>query len=488
MKKINTHIMKQALLFVAFVFSMNTYAQQLRPVTTGLLVTTSLENLQSKLEGAGIKGGIPGFNVAHDVNHSSRELLDLIQLLDSIYSYTWDTLSVGWALESKSVDFIYNAAGLPLSVTSLGWTGTDWENYAQINYTYDSHNNQTSVALDLWTGASWITFLKITSTYDGNNNLLTETEQFSNGISLMNSGRTTYTYDANNNLLTEISQSWNGAEWENVEYITRTYDASNNVVTKTTQVWDGSSWLNQTQDNNTYDGNNNLTYLLRKNWNGTAWVDALNATLSYDANNNVLIETDQVWNINAWENYGQYTYTYNANHDRTSELAKGWDGSNWVNYSVYAYVYDGENLVNERFQLWNGIAFVISENTIYTYDLDNFIESDSHREYDATGTIVTSGDSSFYYSHTASGIKDLSAGNGIMEVYPNPTSGKFTISSETTLRSVEVFNLLGERIYSNSKLNTQPTHEIDLSGYGKGIYIISTSDGVSNYSRKIIVQ
>lgn len=72
-------------------------------------------------------------------------------------------------------------------------------------------------------------------------------------------------------------------------------------------------------------------------------------------------------------------------------------------------------------------------------------------------------------------------------IYPNPTHGRFTISSETEeIQSVRIYDVTGKLILWEQINNSQG--EIDLNGQSKGIYFlkIETSKGIS--TQKIILQ
>lgn len=103
------------------------------------------------------------------------------------------------------------------------------------------------------------------------------------------------------------------------------------------------------------------------------------------------------------------------------------------------------------------------------------------------GTHIRSGDFVNRYSHTVvTGLRDME--NSTISVYPNPTNGKFTINSNSTISSVEIYNLLGARIPADIKLNQQVSCEIDLSGQARGIYLIKINKEGNNSTRKIVVQ
>ena len=90
------------------------------------------------------------------------------------------------------------------------------------------------------------------------------------------------------------------------------------------------------------------------------------------------------------------------------------------------------------------------------------------------------------FDNTITGIENVKKVDGI-SVYPNPTTGKFTISSNAA-NAIEIYNVSGARVYSDLNFKQQTSKEIDLSGYAKGIYLVKIYDGAKIQSRKIIIQ
>jgi CubicO group peptidase (beta-lactamase class C family) len=80
-----------------------------------------------------------------------------------------------------------------------------------------------------------------------------------------------------------------------------------------------------------------------------------------------------------------------------------------------------------------------------------------------------------------------SANEASINAFPNPSSGKFTINSNGNISSIEIYNELGEKIYTNSKLNKQTSHDIDLSNSPKGIYFLKIHEGRKIQNKKIIL-
>ena len=65
-------------------------------------------------------------------------------------------------------------------------------------------------------------------------------------------------------------------------------------------------------------------------------------------------------------------------------------------------------------------------------------------------------------------------------VYPNPVSKRISITSESKILNLKIFNLTGRKFYSGNSEKTNM--EIDVSGWPAGIYIMK----VNNTERKFI--
>ena len=84
------------------------------------------------------------------------------------------------------------------------------------------------------------------------------------------------------------------------------------------------------------------------------------------------------------------------------------------------------------------------------------------------------------------GINEIE-NNFSFSVFPNPSSGMFTITSSEKISGIEITDVLG-RVIQNVNIKMQSAN-IDLTGEAKGIYFVRVMDGEGNYSvRKIILQ
>jgi hypothetical protein len=103
-------------------------------------------------------------------------------------------------------------------------------------------------------------------------------------------------------------------------------------------------------------------------------------------------------------------------------------------------------------------------------------------------TISTGWAASWTSTGTSTGIGNPSPDAVSVTVYPNPTTGIFTINNvETQLTScnLEIYNLLGEKVYS-SRIQ-HPISSINISNQPSGVYFLKIIDlDGSSVVKKII--
>jgi photosystem II stability/assembly factor-like uncharacterized protein len=87
------------------------------------------------------------------------------------------------------------------------------------------------------------------------------------------------------------------------------------------------------------------------------------------------------------------------------------------------------------------------------------------------------------------GIEENSLNKSI-SVYPNPTNGKFCIDLKEpkSKMEVEIYNVLGQKIYESLTQTPLSTNEINFDPQSKGVYLIKINDGETSYTETIVVQ
>ena len=89
-----------------------------------------------------------------------------------------------------------------------------------------------------------------------------------------------------------------------------------------------------------------------------------------------------------------------------------------------------------------------------------------------------------YRNPTLDGIVE-DCNNGI-SIYPNPTTGKFYISNDGKNARADIYDSLGRKIKSIDSLADGA--EIDLSGYGKGVYLVVFDIDGKLVEKKVVVE
>ncbi|MEO8761946.1 MAG: T9SS type A sorting domain-containing protein [Bacteroidia bacterium] len=75
-----------------------------------------------------------------------------------------------------------------------------------------------------------------------------------------------------------------------------------------------------------------------------------------------------------------------------------------------------------------------------------------------------------------------------ISLYPNPSTGTFTLAFQSTLSSpakITISNILGEEIYTSQQINT--TQQISLTNAANGTYFVHVQGADGNYVQKVIV-
>jgi len=95
-------------------------------------------------------------------------------------------------------------------------------------------------------------------------------------------------------------------------------------------------------------------------------------------------------------------------------------------------------------------------------------------------------------------ITNNSITDNSISIYPNPTTGTFTISANNHAsansplggqRGLFIYNSIGQLIYSKQiESGTEVNETIDLGNVSSGIYIITVNDGLSSSEQKLIIQ
>jgi len=185
-------------------------------------------------------------------------------------------------------------------------------------------------------------------------------------------------------------------------------------------------------------------------WNGNLW-------LQLDKGVGSAVEAFQVYNNELYIG-GIFAIPNLANSNRID----GWDGTKWytlgsgVNSAVY--------------------ALTVFQNNLYVGG-----------EFDSAGDISANSIARWSSPDTSTEVKQLKTNDNQVAVYPNPSSGQFTIKTTGRLNgyTIEVYNVVGEKVYESVASNSQ--NIINLSGCAAGMYFVYLKSDESVGVGKVVI-
>jgi hypothetical protein len=410
------------------------------------------------------------------------------QLIDSVYMWRWDSTSADWALDYKYSVLEYDANNNSISELGENWDGSAWIYSDQVLYTYDDKNNLTEEVWQYWNGTGWDNDQKSIYTYDALNNLLTESVAYWDGDAWANSMKIINTYDANSNRTTYLHQNWNDTEWENYWKEIYTYDARNNMIGLTYQKWIENQWVNDGQNTYVFDNDDKLISSVTQ-YDNAAELVTTETKYFYNAENRLAMDSTRTRG-NSWEVNHIGTYTYDSYGNLISWLAQNTDSGNPENTTRTVYTYDAaHNQTSINRQDWKENSWVNLDFDRYSYNENNLVVNYSYKYWNSDGTSVMDGDSLvFFYTGGSTGINVVEGTNEYAWIYPNPNNGKFTLTANATILAIDIFNVSGKLVYSDSGSGRQMQKDIDLSGSDKGVYLVKIQTGKGIEVKKLLIR
>jgi len=228
-----------------------------------------------------------------------------------------------------------------------------------------------------------------------------------------------------------------------------------------------------------YDSNGNLLWAKSAGGTGGMSFDEGNA-ISTDVNGNVLVTG----------RFGSSSLTFGTTTLTNADNTGNTDDIFVVKFNQNGNVVWAKSIGGSNVDIGNSIAADVSGNVLVTgpfyspsitFGTTNLINTDN------TGF---SSDIFVAKLNSVVGIEELSYNNSLLTIYPNPTSGKCILrldnSISNAITTIEVFNVLGEKVYSINHSTNTP--EIDLSDCPSGVYTLQVKTSQNTFNKKIVIQ
>ena len=375
-------------------------------------------------------------DIASSVTYSKKESTYFSQgkLNETIYSTSLD--SVNWYfLKKDTIEYDLNQN--PLFQISLHWNSLNstWENIPKINdvrIDYGLIQNEIQIiTTSVYNGISYDSISKKINYYDNLTNLISEENYIKNGNtwSGISNGKTDYYYD-NGLRYTYASYNWDSnskdwiGDWKSIHIIDKALNGLSSEYIEV-YIWDS----------------------VKKEWIGTE-----KTQYNYDAKDKPTLIYNFEWNPIAknWKNHQKIEYINPLNFDDYIKYV--WSSTQyvWVK-SVKSEYFENDSLRKTTLSFWNNSISDWSGFSYYTEYL--------HLENNSVGLVE----------------QHLMKTNSL---YPNPSTGSFTIENIPT-GDYFVVNVLGQKVHSFNISNPYSS-TLTVEFLQKGIYFIHPKNSTLN--------
>jgi len=167
-------------------------------------------------------------------------------------------------------------------------------------------------------------------------------------------------------------------------------------------------------------------------------------------------------------------------------------GDDWqmaTNYPIVSLT-AGNQVYYAKTSHWNRIGAVMTGNLEDTADFE--LPSMPDGTYSAQ--VIVNGNASNFYPITITcptGIQEIETTHVNITLYPNPNNGQFTIDIQNASgeNQLEVFNLLGQKVYNMTLDQVKGSNAIDIGSQPNGVYlykVIAETGEVINQGKLVI--
>lgn len=208
------------------------------------------------------------------------------------------------------------------------------------------------------------------------------------------------------------------------------------------------------------------------------WKSQTKSTYCYDLDGQIIQEIYSHYNGAYWLPDVKYDYSYDRKAKLQSKIMSRLLYRQWRN--IYTIEYSSiestqPNLIESKYNFWGGIT-------------GDYVKSYIPYYFNNEIAIMEANRMEIKYTPDPSLVRNPSAANNWLKIYPNPSNGVFYINTQQHfIESWEVFDLHGNCV--KAATNNFNTGIVDLSGCADGMYMIKAlTNDEQQFKQKIIIQ
>lgn len=355
--------------------------------------------------------------------------------------YRWDIQKQSWINNSKtSYNYTNNDYNIETIVKKWDTVKNVWINTLKEFYKLDTYGNDTLSEKYLWneTDAKWVIDERESITYNADEKMIrdkTYSNNFSTG-SLDGITNTEYHYDKNKRLTGFNEYIWdkNKKDWVIHSKEELNFKSDSLSATSDISVYSSSAdvWTVVAKEEYTFDAKGNPIHTIQKEWDAFSF---------------------------SWQTSGRVDKTFDSNGEQ-------------ISFKFYDYLND----------------YYGSNGWILNFNSNNLIDSNASLTWDYDNSKWTNSELFLFYNsnHEVAEVTGIDEKNDDINIYPNPTNDKVTVSLNSDNTRIAIYDSFGTLI--SVQQTTVNRTVISLATFQSGIYNMIVTTGETQITKKIIVE
>ena len=384
----------------------------------------------------------------------------------------------------------YDAQQNESTRTLENWSSNGWDKISKYSYTYNSSNLETQVLYQTWNTATsgWKNTGRLVTTYNGSQ-LKSQYDSYTwDGSTWQPGTRQLFSYNASNELITHEYYFFDGfvfAKQERNQY----QHAFGFVSSQITSIPDGSSnWVPQTRILSLINGSASPPHPVSRRTQSrdlvnSTWVDSLRVSYSYNGNLLIQSERERYFPFTTtWVNQELSTFAYNGSSLLTDEknYTYSQSTSSYLNNLRKVFTYNGNNL-NDQITFYDDDGsggWKTNAKAQLTYNTNDSLVYRLNENY-SNASFVPHEQFFYHYKDIPVGLKDYNNLFNEAVLYPNPSTEAIKIRTNEKINGAytsSIYNLKGQKIWSQFNNKNAPLEEFDISFLPQGNYILQINE------------
>ena len=166
----------------------------------------------------------------------------------------------------------------------------------------------------------------------------------------------------------------------------------------------------------------------------------------------------------------------------STNLNNTWYFFTYTYDGLYAKIYKNGTLLNTLARTWN----TTNNNNIFKLGIgvsNEFLFKGAIDDLIIYNYAVTDADVTSLFNNNSLSASNFQSNNLKFNLSPNPATDILNISMESELKSVEIYSLLGQKVFTSDK------NQVDVSSLSKGMYMVRVEDVNNGVSmQKLVIE